>query len=198
MSEKAELGGAIAGGVVTIIAMFALVVAVGGIGDFEALSIIEAVLPSARFLASAAIAAGATILALLLTLIGLSLNVDLSFNPRLYTRARYITVLSVVTIILGVAVLLAVTVPVREVEELAQFYDLLYYILAATISLLGGTLVTIGFMISATLIGLTELAHPDGHNLLLSDEPVPSDRGTSDESSATGDADESSGATHQE
>ena len=181
MSEKAELGGALAGGAVMVIAMFALVVAVGGVGDFQALSIIEAVLPSARFLASAAIAAGATVLALLLTLIGLSMNADLNFNPRLYQRARYITVLSVATIILGIAVLLAVTVPVGEVEELTRFYDVLYYILAGAISLLGGILVTIGFMISATLIGLTELAHPEGHNMLLADESEPSEQARSEE-----------------
>jgi hypothetical protein len=158
---RAELGGAVGGGIVAIAAFFVLVVGVGRVGDLQALSVIEAVLPTTRFLASAAIAAGATILALLLTLLGLSLTEDFSFDPRLYSRARYVAILGVVVIVLGVSLLLAVTVPLAEVDELSRFYDILYYILAGAISLLGGVLVSLGLMISATLIGLIDAFHPE-------------------------------------
>lgn len=60
---KAELGGAIAGGVIAAVALFGTVIGVGGIGDFEALRLIEAVLPTSRFLTSTAIASGVTVLA---------------------------------------------------------------------------------------------------------------------------------------
>ena len=169
---KAELGGAIAGGVVAVVASFALVVGVGRIGDFEALAVIESVLPTTRFLASGAIAAGVTVLALLLTLLGLSLTEHVSFDPRLFSRARYIAVLGVAVIVIGVALLLAVTLPLSEAEELYPFYDILYYVLAGAISLLGGVLVTLGLMISSTLIGLIDLFHPEGTSpLRVEDSP---------------------------
>ncbi len=172
MSDKSwfartELGGPLVGGLVSAVAMFGAVIAVGQVGDFRALRIIEAVLPTTRFLASTAIAAGVTVLALLLTLIGLSLNVDIAFHSRLYRRARVITVLSIVAIVLGSLLLLAVTMPIEEVEDLRAFYDVLYYALATSTSVLGGVMVTIGLMISATLIGLIEVAHPEGSNDLL-------------------------------
>lgn len=167
--SSAELGGAIAGGGIFAIALLGTALGVGRIGDFQALSIIEAVLPTARFLASASITAGAAVLALLLTLLGLSLTAEITFDPRLYKRARYITALSTALIVIAVAVLLLTTVPLREVEGLSGFYDIFYYFLAASTSLLGGVVVTVGLMISATLLGLIELAHPEGSNLLRAD-----------------------------
>jgi hypothetical protein len=167
---RAELGGAIVGGGVAIVAFFALVVGVGAIGDFRALSVIEAVLPTTRFLASAAVTAGVTVLALLLTLLGLSLTENVSFDARLYSRARYIAILGVVVIVLGVALLLAVTLPLAEVEDLSGLYDVLYYILAGAISVLGGVLVSLGLMISATLIGLIDMFHPEGSSFLRGEE----------------------------
>lgn len=171
---RADLGGAIVGGLVSAVAMFGAVIAVGRVGDFRALRIIEAVLPTTRFLASTAIGAGVTVLALLLTLIGLSLNVDIEFHSRLYRRARVITVLSIVAIVMGSLLLLAVTMPIDEVEDLTAFYDVLYYILATSTAVLGGVMVTIGLMISATLLGLIELAHPDGSNELMREDELES------------------------
>lgn len=175
---RAELTGPLMGGLVSVVAMFGAVIAVGHVGDFRALRIIEAALPTTRFLASTAIAAGVTVLALLLTLIGLSLSVEISFDKRLYRRARVITVLSIVAIALGSILLLAVTMPIEEVQDLTAFYDVLYYVLATATAVLAGVMVTIGLMISATLIGLIELAHPEGSNHLLGeDEPEMSSRG---------------------
>lgn len=167
--RKAELGWALVGGVVAVVALFVMAVAVGSVAEFEALRLIEGVLPTARFLASSTIAAAATVLALLLTLLGLSITSEFEFGLRLYRRAQYITVLSVAAIIVGVAVLLAVAVPVGEVEEFEGFYQLLYYILVASVSVLGGLMVTIGLMISATLFGLIDIGHPEGSSALLAE-----------------------------
>ena len=174
---RADFTGPAVGGLITALALFGGVIGVGRIGDFEALRIIEAVLPTTRFLASTAIAASVTVLALLLTLIGLSLTSDMTFHPRLYKRARIITILSVAVLVLATALLLAVTMPIGEVENLSRFYDWAYYVLAAVTAVLGGMTVTIGLMISATLLGLIELAHPEGSNDLLHEvdpEPGPS------------------------
>jgi hypothetical protein len=178
-SQRAELGWALFGGAVASVALFAMTIGVGRVGDFQALRLIEAVLPTARFMASSAVAAAVTVLALLLTLLGLSLNSEFRFGARLYERAQYITILSVVAIVVGVGILLAVAVPVGEVEGLDGFYDLLYYILVLAVSVLGGIIVTIGLMIAATLFGLIGIGHPEGSSPLLieDDDIVPDDIG---------------------
>lgn len=158
------------GGAVAAVALFGMSIGVGRIGDFQALRLIEAVLPTSRFLASSAVAAGATVLALLLTLLGLSLNSEFRFGAQLYQRARYITVLSVAAIVVGVGVLLAVAVPVAEVEGLDGFYDLLYYVLVVALSVLGGIMVTIGLMIAETLFGLIGIGHPEGSSPFLAED----------------------------
>lgn len=173
--ERAELGWALAGGAVTALALFGMTFGVGRVGDFQALRLIEAVLPAARFLASSAVAAGATVLALMLTLLGLSLNSEFRFGARLYQRARYITILSVAAIVAGVGVLLAVAVPVAEVEGLDGLYDLLYYVLVVSVSVLGGIMVTIGLMIAETLFGLIGIGHPEGSSRLLAEDAAERD-----------------------
>lgn len=172
-TQKAELGWTLVGGAVATAALLAMTIGVGRIGeDFEALRLIEAVVPTARFMASAAVAAAVTVLALLLTLLGLSLNSEFRFGARLYERAQYITILSVAAIVVGVGILLAVTLPVTEVDGLGEIYDLLYYILVVGVSLLGGIIVTIGLMIAATLVGLIDIGHPQGSNLLLEQDDI--------------------------
>lgn len=165
-----ELRGALAGGVVAAFALFATVIGVGRPGSFEALGLIEAALPTARFLASTVVGSAVTTLALLLTIVGLSLRADYDFHDRLYSRVRYLTTLSVVSIVIGVLVLLAVTVPIGEVEELRTYYSAFYYGLAAAMAVLGGVVVSMGLLIGATLRGLLEIGAPRGTSDLLNVE----------------------------
>ena len=164
-----EVWGVMAGGVVASLALFALVVAVGQVGSPEALELIESVVPAARFLATAVITASMTVLALLLTLLGLSLTSSYTFNPRLYTRVSHITILSVIAIVGSTATLLAASLPIRQVSDNASFYDLYYYFIAGSISLLAGLAISIGLMIGATLRGLVRIGHPEGVSDLLED-----------------------------
>lgn len=166
---RQELRGAMFGGLVTASFLFAVVIGVGRIGNFEALRLIEAVLPAARFLASTVVAASVTVLALLLTLVGLSLNSEHSFAARLYTRAQTITRISVVCMIMGVGVLLAVGVPVGEVDEIQVPYAILYYLLSAALAILGGLVTTMGLMIGSTLRSLINVGHPEGFSDVLAD-----------------------------
>lgn len=171
-SQNHELRGSLIGGIIAAVALFAMTVAVGWVQSFEALSLIQSVLPTARFLATAVITAATTVLALMLTLIGLSLNSDFSFHPRLYQRARYITNLSVLSLAMGVGLLLAVSVPISEVEELRRYYAVLYYILVAAIAIVGGMIVSVGLLIGATLRGLTEIGHPEGDSDLVTSADI--------------------------
>lgn len=163
-----EFRGAFAGGLVTASFLFAAAIGVGQIGSFEALRLIEAVLPTARFLGSTVVGAAVTVLALLLTLIALSMNSEHTFSRRLYSRALTITRTAVVCIMMGVGVLLAVSVPIGEVDEIRSHYAVLYYILSGAMAVLGGLVTSMGLMIGATLRGLIEAAHPEGDSDLIS------------------------------
>lgn len=167
---SSEVRGAIIGGFVASLALFAMVIAVGSVASFEALRLIESVQPGARFLASTVIAAAITVLALLLTLLGLSMNSEFSFHERLYTRARHITRLSVACIIMGVVLLLAIGVPLEEVEEVRPYYSVLYYLLTGVMASVGGLVVAMGLMIGSTLRGLIEIQQPDAVSDLLHDD----------------------------
>lgn len=165
--KKHELRGALVGGSIAAIALFATVIGVGRIGNFEALRLIEAILPTARFLGSTAIGAAVTVLALLLTVLGLSFSADFDFNERFYRRVRYIATMSVVAIGLGVAVLLAVTLPIEQVDEVQVPYAFLYYSMAVGLATLGGMLVAIGLMIGATIRGIIAIGHPEASSDLI-------------------------------
>jgi hypothetical protein len=165
--DDREFRGAVVGGLVTATFLFMVVIGIGRIGSFEALRLIESVLPTARFLGSTVIAAAVTVLALLLTLIGHSHNSEHHFTKRLYSRAVRITRIAVICMIMGVGVLLAVSIPVVEVEGLRRYYAVLYYLLSAAIAVLGGLLTTMGLMLGTTLKGLIDAAHPEGESDLI-------------------------------
>ncbi|MFZ0014845.1 MAG: hypothetical protein WAL25_12110 [Acidimicrobiia bacterium] len=167
-----EFRGPALGGVVTGSFLFAVVIGVGRIGSFEGLRLIEAVIPTARFLGSTVVGAAVTVLALLLTLIGLSMSGEhsISFSDRLYTRCSKITRIAVACMIMGVGVLLAVSLPIGEVDRVRGYYDVLYYVLTAAIAVLGGLLTTLGLMIGATLRGLLGAVHPEGESDLVDKE----------------------------
>lgn len=172
--RSSELKGSLVGGLVTALALFAMVILVGQVGTFEALGLIESVLPGARFLASTVIGGALTVLALLLTLLGLSMTSEYAFHRRLYTRVSYITRLSVASIIVSASLLLAVGVPIQEVDGMRRYYAVLYYVLAGGMALLGGMVVSMGLMIGATLRGLVNVQHPEGISDLLSEDEHPS------------------------
>lgn len=162
-----DFRGAGFGGLVTASFLFAIAIGIGQIGSFEALRLIEASVPTARFLGSTVIAAAVTVLALLLTLMALSMTSEHSFSERLYSRALNITRIAVVCIIMGVGLLLAVSIPIGEVDEIRQAYAVLYYALSGAMAVLGGLVTTMGLMIGATLRGLIAAVHPEGESDLI-------------------------------
>lgn len=164
---RRELAIAVSGGAIAGSTLFGIIIAVGNIGDFQALRLIEAALPTSRFLASTAIAVGATTIALILTLLSINLTTEIDFSDQHYRRIGYITKLSIVTIIVSTLVLIAVTVPIEEVEELVSYYDALYYVLAGATAIVGGSLIATALLISETVAGLVTVVRSDG------DSPVP-------------------------
>lgn len=173
--EYSKIWGALAGGSIAAVALFALIVGVGRIGAFEAMRLIEAVMPAARFLATAVVTASITVLALLLTLLGLSLTSEFHFRKKFYRRVEHITTISVITMVLAVSLLLAAAVPIDQVEPLNGFYDIYYYVVAAGISVLGGITIATGLMLGATLRALVRIGRPDSPSDLLYDPDAEDD-----------------------
>lgn len=166
---KQEIRGTLVGGAVAAVVFFSIIIGVGQLHSFEALGLIEAALSTAHFLGAAAVGGSVTVLALLLTLLGLSLSSDFRFSDALYERASFLTGLSVIAIALGTLVLLAVAIPISEVEELATYYAIFYYVLAAALSLLGGLVIAIGVIIGFLLRGLIDIGHSEADSDLLSE-----------------------------
>ncbi len=169
-TTSSELKGALVGGAVVFISLLGGVILVGNVGDFEALRLIEATLPTARFLAAAGVGAGVTVLALMLTLIGITSSSDVSFSEKLFQRIRNVNFLAIAQIVVSVSVLVVLAIPIAEVDELSSYYSILYYTLAAMVSLLGGLVVATSLMIGGTVNGLVELARPEGDSGLVRDE----------------------------
>jgi hypothetical protein len=165
-----ELKGALLGGVVVFIGLLGGVILVGNVGDFQALRLIEATLPTARFLAASGVGAGMTVLALMLTLIGITSSSDLNFSEEHFRRIRNVNFLALAVIVVSVLVLVVLAIPIEEVDGLSSYYSVLYYTLAAMVSLLGGLVIATSLMIGGTVNGLVELARPDGNSRLVSHE----------------------------
>jgi hypothetical protein len=171
---SSELKGALIGGAVVATGLLGGVILVGTVGNFQALRLIEATLPTARFLAGSAIGAGITVLALMLTLIGITSSSKLTFSDLLFRRIRNINALAIAVIVVSVSVLVALAIPIEEVDELSSYYAFLYYTLAGMVSLLGGLVVATSLMIGGTVTGLVEAARPEGNSYLVVDESASS------------------------
>lgn len=167
---SSELKGALIGGAVVSVGLLGGVILVGNVGDFQALRLIEATLPTARFLAASGVGAGMTVLALMLTLIGITSSSDLTFSEKHFRRIRNVNFLALAVIVASVSVLVVLAIPIEEVDGLSSYYSILYYTLAAMVSLLGGLVVATSLMIGGTVNGLVELARPEGNSGLVRDE----------------------------
>lgn len=148
---------AFAGGVVTSFLLFGGLIAVGRTGTFEALRLLEATLPTIRFLSSTVVGASMTILALMLTLLGMSLSTDWRFKPIHYERIWDVTVLAILSVVLGIAVLVTIAVPLDEVDELRRYYNLVYYSMSVASAVLGGLVVAMTIMIGISIKGLVTI-----------------------------------------
>lgn len=148
---------AFAGGVVTSFLLFGGLLAVGRTGTFEALRLLEATLPTIRFLSSTVVGASMTVLALMLTLLGMSLSTDWRFKEIHYERIWDVTVLAILSVVLGIAVLVTITVPLEEVDELRRYYSTVYYAVSVASAVLGGLVVAMTIMIGISIKGLVSI-----------------------------------------
>ena len=133
-----------AGGGLAAVVFLGTSLALGNVGEREALILLESTLPTIRFLCSAAIGASATILALMLTLLGLSQDMEGEIHPDYFTRIQHIATMSVWAMVGGVGLLVILVVPLGESEDISTWYSVIYYAILVMASLLGGGLVAVG------------------------------------------------------
>jgi hypothetical protein len=164
--RRREWVGATTGAGVAAAFMFGTAIVLGTIASSEAFGLVEAILPTARFLAVGVLTAAITVLALLLTLLGMSLNGQYVFRSRFYFRIGRITTLSTAAIVAAVILLLLSGLPLEEIEGAQRFYDFYFYALSGGISVLGGLAISMALMIGSTLKELAQIGEP-GHSDLL-------------------------------
>lgn len=153
-------------GLVTAGIAFGGAYSLGRVSGFEALVLMEATLPTTRFLASSTLTASATILALMLTLLSFSHSTDFRLSQMHYRRVRVIALTVTVGFVMAILFLLLLNVPLNETDRLpTQWYVTLYYGVLVTASVLAGIIISVVLMLYLTVRDMTkalvEVEHAD-------------------------------------
>lgn len=143
-----DLTSAIAGGLVTSLVTIAVVVFVGEVGAGKARALLEATLPTTRFLCSAIMTASATTLALMLTLLSLSTGVEGDLEQPHYRRIRQIALMDVIAFVGATILLVTLIVPFGEnIDIPIRWYTVIYYVVSIAAGVLAGMLVAVVIML---------------------------------------------------
>lgn len=175
---EVDLRKALLGGLIAAVVSITGSVMVGHISGSEGLRLVEAMLPSVRFLCIAVMTASATILALMLTVLGLSRNAPSPLRSSHYKRVEQVALLDSITFVLATLLLLMLTIPIGEsVAFSAEWYTTMYYVLLVVSSLLGGMLISVVLMIYGTVRDLVEAIglEREDSSVLLSESEIESD-----------------------
>lgn len=168
-SRFVDTGWAITGGAFTTLFAVGVMLLVGQVGDYEARLLLEATMPTIRFLSSSVMTASATVLALMLTMIALSAEAEAELTGVHYQRIQQVSFMAVVALIAAIAVLMILTFPLEESEELSSFYDVVYYTVMGMSAVLGGMMVALVLMLLNAIRELVQLFHPRGSSRLTRD-----------------------------
>lgn len=155
-----ELRWALAGGAFVAIFGFTLMAVAGGISSFQARRLLDAALPTIRFLASTLVAGSTTILALMLALIGIAASHDARFKPAFFKRIRQITNLCILLSAGAALLLLFLTVPIDEADGIQRRYEIVYYLVLAGAAVSTGLLVSVMLMLRYAVRGVVDVLTP--------------------------------------
>ncbi len=161
---RIDLRRAIVAGAFAAVFIFLSTWGMGRIGDAEAIALLEAILPTTRFLASSALGASATILALMLTVLSLSQTLDQGFERAQFQRISQIALLCTILLSASTLLLLFLNVPLKESEQLNAWYAFVYYFTVSYSSLIGGLLITTIVMLYAAVRSIIRLLEPDAES----------------------------------
>ena len=150
----------IGAGIATLMASAAVAI-VGSVSGYSAMQLLDAALPTIRFLTSTVATAGVTILALMVTLLGLSHSVDTELEAVHYRRIQQIAYMSSIAVAVAVFLLVFLSVPVEQSDDIVQTYaEYVYYGIVIASSLLGGMMITLVLMLLTAVRGLLHIVAP--------------------------------------
>lgn len=185
---RALAGGAIAAGI-----MSALLLLVGQVGAWKAEVLLDATLPTTRFVCSSVMKVSATILALMLTVIGISRGAERPIQASFYRRIQQIALLDVIAFVASTILLLGLVVPFGEDLEMPQgWYVTIYYVVTIGSTLVGGLLIAVVLMLYGAVHDVVMLFWSDESPVLDEDAERRSQPG---DSSAEDGGDEAGGDT---
>lgn len=149
----------IVGGITGALVAGAGTALLASVSGAEAQVLVEAIMPSVRFLCSSVMTAAATILALLLTGLGFAQGIDIKLKPKTYARMRELALVDTVALIGSILLLLFLfNVPIEQTETVPTWwYTAMYYTIVGGAAMLGGMLIAIVLLLYETIKGLTLL-----------------------------------------
>lgn len=173
---RTDLRAAVGGGAMAALVMGAIVVVVGSVNSGQARVLLEASLPTTRFLASGVMTASATTLALMLTLLSLSTGVDRTLKRGHYERIRQIAFVDVVAFVGATLLLVVLVVPISDATEIPmRWYVGIYYGVSLLAAALGGVLVAVMLLLYAAVRDFILVIVGDDDSPLVDSDEEPSD-----------------------
>lgn len=166
-SSRVQLRSSLVGGGVTALIAFGGLATVGRISPFRAISLLEAIVPTIRFLSSATLTGGITMLALMLTLLSFTATHTEDFTEAHYERIQQVAALNALLIIMSMVLLMVLSVPLEEADAFRRLYTWIYYGIVLLMSLLGGLLIAVVVMLHSTIRGLIHALHPKQESALI-------------------------------
>ena len=144
ITSQTYLRGALIGGGIACAVLIGIGLVAGIASGAEARVLLEASLPTVRFLASAVVTASATTLALLLTLLSLSGSAESALDDGFYRRLRRIARLDVIAFIGGIILLVSLVLPLGENSGVSgTLYTVAYYAFTVGAAVSAGLLVAV-------------------------------------------------------
>ncbi len=130
--------------------------------------LLDALVPTTRFLCASVMTATATVLALMLTLLSLSMNAEVKLKDVVYHRLKQIAFYDMLILVAATFFLVVHCVPVREGKNVPYWwYPFVYYAVLVAAALLAGGLVTVVVMLYAALRDMIHAFHLDGADHLV-------------------------------
>ncbi len=168
--NRTDLRHALIGGGIAAIVGFGGMALVGTVSSYQAERLVQAALPSVRFLASTLAAAAATIMALMLTMLSFTGGHDGAFKETHYRRLRQISTLCSILIAASVLLLLFLAIPIEESEEVQRRYYVVYYAISLGAAAATGLLVAIVMMLNYAIRNLVGVFIPGMESDLIEDQ----------------------------
>ena len=182
---RSDIRFATVGGVTAALAMTAALVGAGLANGDSARLMVEAAMPSVRFLASAVMTVSATTLALMLTLLGLSSDIDGDLKKGHFQRVRQIALVDVAAFVVATVLLVIVVVPVNEASPVPDGWFIgVYYAVSVASALLGGGLIAVILLLFAAIRDLIIVLSPSDDNPLVDSDDEGDGAGEAEEAEA--------------